>query len=68
MSDVVTWLESPEGQKWSRRRNYTGYGYLAEIKPGGFFSAIADEYHLITAPDAAHDPCGRPPLNEKVPF
>jgi len=62
-SAVVRWLESPEGQAWSRKRNYAGFTYLADIKPGGLFSAIADtEYHLITAPDAAHDPCGRGPL------
>ncbi len=49
MSDIIAWLESPEGEKWSRERSETGpMGAATTMRRDGVV-------------DPAWDPCGRGP-------
>ena len=48
MSEVIEWLESPEGEKWSRERS--------EVGPLGCATVMRRDGPI----DAAEDPGGRP--------
>ena len=51
MSDVIAWLESPEGEEWSRDRT--------RWQPS---SAAPATYRTPGPVNPAEDPTGRPPL------
>ena len=49
MSEIIAWLESPEGEAWSRERSETGpMGAATTMRRDGVV-------------DPAEDPCGRGP-------
>jgi hypothetical protein len=62
VSDVVAWLESPEGDAWSYEHMARRVGpALAEVYPEGIFSASWRDTHKGPV-NPEHDPCGRPPM------
>jgi hypothetical protein len=61
MNAVVEWLDSAEGQEWRDYRFQPVERVLAQIWPADMFSTHTNGQR-VRAPDAAHDPCGRPPL------
>lgn len=64
MNGVVAWLESAEGQEWRERAMEPAAVTFGHLLPADFFSTAWMRARGYGPVDAAHDPCGRPPLRE----
>lgn len=72
MNPVAAWLDTPEGQEWSRTRmSRPRQGHQSQVPGLPPFAHIlrdpgldASPYWIVTL-DPAYDPCGRGPLGER---